>query len=76
MKKKKKSFGRKINRTVVFVQFAVTAIVAAVTVYKMIPKADKIKGVDTDVLIDTYTYKGEAEATEGVDVAEAPVEEC
>ena len=55
MKKKKKSFGRKINRTVVFVQFAVTAIVAAVTVYKMIPKADKIKGVDTEVLIENCT---------------------
>ena len=63
MKKKKKSFGRKINRTVVFVQFAVTAIVAAVTVYKMIPKADKIKGVDTEVLIENCT-------TEDVDTAE------
>lgn len=64
MKKKKKSFGRKINRTVVFVQFAVTAIVAAVTVYKMIPKAEKIKGVDTEVLIDNCTTVDESAAEE------------
>ena len=57
MKKKKKSFGRKINRTVMVVQLAVTAIVAAVTVYKMIPKEDKIKGINTDVIIDSYTHK-------------------
>ena len=57
MKKQKKSFGRKINRTVVFVQFAITAIVAAVTVYKMIPKEDKIKGIDTDAIVDSYTHK-------------------
>lgn len=57
MKKQKKSFGRKINRTVVVVQFAVTAIIAAVTVYKMIPKEDKIKGINTDVIIDSYTNK-------------------
>ena len=57
MKKQKKSFGRKINRTVMVVQLAVTAIVAAVTVYKMIPKEDKIKGIDTDVIIDSYTNK-------------------
>lgn len=55
MKKQKKSFGRRINRTVVFVQFAVTAIVAAVTVYKMIPKADKIKGIDTEILANNCT---------------------
>ena len=57
MKKKKKSFGRKINRTVMVVQLAVTAIVAAVTVYKMIPKEDKIKGIDTDAIVDSYTHK-------------------
>lgn len=57
MKKQKKSFGRKINRTVMVVQLAVTAIVAAVTVYKMIPKEDKIKGINTDVIIDSYTNK-------------------
>ena len=64
MKKKKKSFGRKINRTVMVVQFAVTAIVAAVTVYKMIPKADKIKGVDTEVLIENCTTEDESSAEE------------
>lgn len=57
MKKQKKSFGRKINRTVMVVQLAVTAIVAAVTVYKMIPKEDKIKSINTDVIIDSYTNK-------------------
>ena len=74
MKKKKKSFGRKINRTVVFVQFAVTAIVAAVTVYKMIPKADKIKGVDTDVLIDSCTYNDEIDAVEPIEAPFVEVE--
>lgn len=57
MKKQKKSFGKKINRTVMVVQLAVTAIVAAVTVYKMIPKADTIKGVNTDAIVDSYTHK-------------------
>lgn len=66
MKKKKTTFSKKLNRTVKLVQLTVTAIVAAVTIYSMIPKNEKIKNVDTHVLADN--------CAQNVDTAEAEVQ--
>lgn len=53
--RKKKSFSKKLNRVVSTVQIAVTVIVAAATLYSLIPKNEKIKDVDTDSLIENFT---------------------
>ena len=59
-KKKKKSFSKKLNRVVNVVQLAVTVIVAAATVYSLIPKNEKIKAVDTEALIAANLPKDES----------------
>ena len=59
-KKKKKSFSKKLNRVVNVVQLAVTVIVAAATVYSLIPKNEKIKAVDTEALIEANLPKDES----------------
>lgn len=63
-KKIKKSFSKKLNRTVTIVQLTVTAIVAAITVYKMIPKDEKIKNINSEVLIKSHTVSNETEAVD------------
>lgn len=60
-KKVKKSFSKKLNRTVTIVQLTVTAIVAAITVYKMIPKDEKIKNIDGDALVNNFSSNEETE---------------
>ena len=67
MKKKNKNFSKRLNRTVTVVQFAVTIAVMAVTVYKMIPKSEKIKGVDAKILADN-TAEPQVIETEAVTV--------
>lgn len=66
MKKRRKSFSRKLKTVESAVQIAVTVIVAAVTLYSLIPKNDKIKDVDTDALIENFTEKTEEEQSESL----------
>lgn len=66
MKKRRKSFSRKLKTVESAVQIAVTVIVAAVTLYSLIPKNDKIKDVDTDALIENFTEKTEEEQSEAL----------
>lgn len=57
--KKKTSLNKRLARAEKTVQFIATAAVIAMTVYTLIPKHEKLKGVDAETLIDNAKAEDE-----------------